>query len=150
MIKKKFLKLISLILGFILTSCDSSPIINNKDDPGSGTAEYGTPSAVYKISGHVKDTQDNPIEGIQISFQHISVLTDNEGEWNIDSTTFPCWDDECELLVEDIDGPDNGGEFQDKTVDLNLQQTEDGSGWNDGTFEEHSIEIVVEEVVDEP
>lgn len=43
--------------------------------------------------------------------------------------------DKVHLKFEDIDGPENGGEFETVEVDARIVQIEDGRDWYSGTFE---------------
>jgi putative lipoprotein (rSAM/lipoprotein system) len=63
------------------------------------------------------------------------VLTDENGCFELDEFHSVFND---KLIVEDIDGEDNGGEFQSDTIkvwDLPKKQIEKGSGWYEGKYE---------------
>ena len=48
------------------------------------------------------------------------------------------------LEFTDIDGEENGGDFQYQEVPVPVQQTEPGDGgWNNGKFEAEGVEIVM-------
>ncbi len=89
---------------------------------GSPVAMYGAPPDDYwrTLSLRVKNVMGEPIEGIRVSFIPYSgdpsVLgnTDSAGELLLDYDVSA-----GELLgLDDTDGPDNGGDFQSKAVDI--------------------------------
>lgn len=142
--KRKILKLLSVILGLIVSACSIA------DETNPPAPMYGMPSAEYKVNGTVKNESGDPIEGIQITLNsEVQVYSDENGEWLIEDNAVANFDESI-LEVEDIDGTDNGGEFSDKTVELTLTQTEDGDGdWDEGTYEQHDIDIVLTEETEE-
>ena len=127
-LKKTFFKILAFILGFLATSCDLG--INN--DPPIHVM-YGIPTTEYKISGFVKDNQNTPIEGIEINFHFTSTYTNPDGSFSIDEELSSFHD--SKLYAVDIDGTENGGEFQSEEFDLNLTETD----------EQHDIEIILDE-----
>lgn len=132
-----FYKFVVLILGSLgISGCSKS----------IGPEEYGCPHADYKVSGTVVKTVDQaPIEGIEIEFNERKVYSNEEGDWVIDITAFPCGSD-CRLIVRDIDGAEKGGSFKEDSLELDLKKTGLGSGdWYHGTFEQHDIIIEMEE-----
>lgn len=120
------------------------------DEYGVVICEYGVPSADYIIKGTVTDETGNPIQGIKTSLKEIpdyypeytysrdSTLTDAAGKYQINTRLFVGhqWD---RLVVEDIDGEANGGEFLSDTIDISkLEAKKIGEGdgnWNDGKYE---------------
>jgi len=130
---------LSALLGLLgFESCDSP------EEYGSIPVEYGTPHADYIVKGVVSDEAGNPVQGIQANFMYdmnfgvISASTDASGNYEINARAFPEFHD-CQLVVEDIDGEANGGEFLSDTLDLSTKkpvQVKKGSGaWYDGTYE---------------
>ena len=105
--------------------------------------EYGTPTVDYQVKGFVTDLLGTPIQGIKVRapYSYIdgsegqSVLTDENGRFELDEFHSMLYG---KLYVEDIDGEDNGGEFQSDTIkvwDLPKKQIEKGSGWYEGKYE---------------
>ena len=105
--------------------------------------EYGTPNADFQIKGQVTYEGGIPIPGIRVRapYSYIdgsdgqSVLTDENGLFELDEFHSMLYG---KLYVEDIDGEDNGGEFQSDTInvwDLPKKEVEKGSGWYEGKFE---------------
>ena len=73
-------------------------------------AEYGTPSATYKIFGKVTSEDNTNIRSIRVIMQNDTAHTDENGQYNVQTTDFP-GDQDFLLEIEDIDGTSNG-EFQ--------------------------------------
>ncbi len=105
--------------------------------------EYGTPNADFQIKGQVTYEGGIPIPGIRVRapYSYIDgsdgqrVLTDENGRFELDEFHSMLYG---RLYVEDIDGEDNGGEFQSDTInvwDLPKKEVEKGSGWYKGKFE---------------
>lgn len=91
------------------------------------TACYGpAPYAPYlSLTGKVVDGNDKPIEGIRYSTVDgdFSNKTADDGSFYYaricDAESVP---ETLTLKFVDIDGPDNGGEFEEKTVTVNLKE----------------------------
>ena len=106
--------------------------------------EYGTPNADFQIKGQVTYEGGIPIPGIRVRapYSYIdgsegqNVLTDENGRFELDEFHSMLYG---KLYVEDIDGEDNGGEFQSDTIkvrDLPKKEVEKGDGsWYMGKYE---------------
>lgn len=119
--------------------------------------EYGTPHVNFRATARVVDKEGKPIEGIRVAILHESWdgeyyredfewrtgYTDYEG--NIDATASP-FAVPKQLIVEDVDGEANGGEFESQIVDVvGFEQTENGSGnWYDGAYKFDMGEVALE------
>ena len=103
----KLLSICLIFLGF--GSCGLLPRI-----------EYGSPSASYKISGKIVVDEDGggqPIKGLKISLNYSEgfdlypimnpVYTLPDGQFLLDSKSGPAFSS-LVLLVEDVDGAENG------------------------------------------
>ena len=116
---------------------------------------YGTPSADYEIKGKVLDADGDPIKGIKVEVQTyvagpepipiIRKFSLDDGTYDASVQTFPV--SKLRLVAQDVDGAENGGEFEEKTVELDFSKVEatgDKGAWYSGKF---SIEqdIVLEE-----
>lgn len=104
---------------------------------------YGTPTADYKAEGSVTDEEGNPIEGIKVKVElrgyynnpseTKSVYSGGDGQF-----ITPQYSNQeiISLTAIDIDGGNNGGEFEDKTINLQgIKPTLDKSnadGWYQG------------------
>jgi len=111
---------------------------------GNYTAEYGMPYAQYVVSGHVEDANGDPINGIELALganTYEPAHSGPDGTWSIDTSGSFCHPD-CTVEATDVDGADNGGLYEPKTVDITLTQTDPGSGtWDEGTWEVHDVAI---------
>lgn len=112
--------------------------------------EYGTPNVDYIIRGTVTDEVGTPILGIKTVLKDIpdnypdyaysidSAMTDAAGKYQIEKRIY-VHQDGRKLIVEDIDGEANGGEFLSDTVDISkLEAKKIGEGdgrWNSGKYE---------------
>ena len=96
-----------LLLGAILgpAACVTSP-------------EYGPPSALYLLDGHVVTAPSGvPIPGIMVDFHGNRAVTGVDGSWNIQANIILSGDVDF-LEVRDTDGEENGGLFTGETVHL--------------------------------
>lgn len=112
---------------------------------------YGTPSADYEVKGKVLDADGDPIKGIKVSlmedpvYNSVSTHSIENGEFKVCLRTIPF--DKVQLTAQDIDGAENGGEFEEKTLELDFSKvayTGESDGWYHG---KKSLEqdIVLEE-----
>lgn len=135
------------ILGFTLPVMGCVPVM------------YGSPSATYEVKGKVLDNEGNPINGIKIVLQDDATdpnpyeIAESQslenGDYKIRNTILPR--SKLYLSVEDIDGTENGGEFEEQTIELDFSKVEatgDKGAWYEGTksLEKH---IVMQEKSDE-
>ncbi len=139
---KKFLSKSLSILGFSIPmfGCDVPDM-------------YGTPWADYEVKGKVLNADGDPIKGIKVSLiedQYNSQSTQSleNGEFKVKLGAIPF--DKLQLTAQDIDGTENGGEFEEKTVELDFSKVGfegDSDGWYHG---KKSLEqtIVLEEKTD--
>lgn len=114
---------------------------------------YGTPWADYEVKGKVLDADGEPIKGVKVSLienQYYSQSTQSleNGVFKVSLQTIPF--EHLQLTAEDVDGAENGGEFEDKTIELDfskIKYTGDSDGWYHG---KKSLEqdVVLEEKVD--
>ena len=138
--KKIITKSLSII-GFTLPVVGCVPVM------------YGSPSTTYEVKGKVLDNKGNPINGIKIALQDDATdpnpyeIAESQslenGDYKIRSKLY--------LSVEDIDGAENGGEFEEQTIELDFSKVEatgDKDEWYNGTksLEKH---IVMQEKSDE-
>lgn len=115
---------------------------------------YGTPWADYEVKGKVLDADGDPIKGIKVSLiedQYNSQSTQSleNGTFKVSLGTIPF--DKLKLTAQDIDGAENGGEFEEKTVELDFSKIEytgdkDAWYWGKKSLEQ---DIVLEEKSDE-
>ena len=79
------------------------------------TEEYGTPYAEYEVKGRVSDAEGTPISGIRVS------MGESQDSY-MDS-----------VAVTDAEGR-GGGLFEEQTVTVQAEMTEEGDGWDEGDY----------------
>ncbi len=98
----------------------------SKDEPMD---MYGTPTARYHLSGTVADETGKRIDGILISIEKkngnywenfISKKSEYGGSYHVYFETWP-ESSSTKIIIQDIDGDANGGEFANDTIDINYQ-----------------------------
>lgn len=135
---RKRLSLLALALLGFATACDKKPV-----------DMYGTPRADFRARGKVSDNEGRPIRGIQVrseAYESREILTSEDGSYDISGSMFP---NRMRLTFTDIDGPDNGGEFLERAVDVKFTQDDrtgkgDGS-WYSGSFAREGIDVTLVE-----
>ena len=137
-------KLIYLLIGALgFTACSEN---GDNDGGGGAMCEYGTPTVHFAVKGRVTDEDGNPIKGIVISSTGV-------GDVGVDKTLEAVSAEDGSFATErikafsvygkltftDIDGAENGGEFETQTVELHtLPETkiaEGDGGWDVGEYE---------------
>ena len=130
---KFFDRIIVLLLGCLGLFCGCEKY--NVDMYGM-PVEYGTPSGEYVLKGIITDKEtSNPIKNIQVVRYRDTIYTDTEGKFIMLSYG---GFSKFHLKIEDIDGEENGGDFQSEETDVEFtqaDQVEQGDGnWNEGKF----------------
>ena len=143
--KRKLMYFLLSALGFS-AACDK-----HENEPGQ-VCMYGTPRIDFRIRGKVSDPAGNPIPGIEVrggqgSYSDVEpAFTDKEGLYDIAGSAFPAAFD---LSFNDIDGPENGGEFEPKTLSVRFaddEQTQPGEGgWFQGTYARTGADVTLAE-----
>lgn len=134
------------ILGF--PSCskeESDPLESPYVNPGEMMAAYGTPTAVYKVSGKVFSGSGKPIPGIKVdvmfernwSFdfngKSTTLYTSADGSFAAEFRNYPR--NNVTISFSDVDGDNNQGEFQSQSVNITAKQIGKGDGhWFQGTY----------------
>ena len=126
----KIIKFLLICLGFkSVVACHST------------TEEYGTPYAEYEVKGRVSDAEGTPIQGIRVSmgesqdrYMDSVAVTDAEGRFHVIHGTFPFRDNTFDIQFTDIDGEAGGGLFDEQTVTVQAEMTEEGDGWDEGDY----------------
>lgn len=115
---------------------------------------YGSPSADYEVKGKVLDADGDPIKGIKVSVsenQYHSQSTQSleNGVFKVTIETIPF--DKLKLTAQDIDGAENGGEFEEKTIELDFSKVkfEGGDGWYSGKKSLEQNIVLEEKAADE-
>lgn len=141
--KNKLIWMLLALLGFS-TACD---------ELGLQSDEYGSPHAYFSVKGKVVNSEGEPIENIGVNPENDPyapvVLTDRFGEFVFDkSTAFSLPDNKLTLYFSDIDG-EQGGLFNDNSVEVEFRQVEDGfGGWYSGTYEADDLNVQMQQVAE--
>ena len=120
--KKVMMAVLSLLgFSFVVTSC------------------YGAPAADYTFKGKVSDEDGKPIPGIRVSVGSkdygVQTTTDTDGGFNLGCRSFYP-EDGVMFYYEDVDGPDNGGEFMSDSTKVEITLTKKSNGrWYLGEYE---------------
>lgn len=137
--KEKLLLAAAALLGFA-TACDS-----NKRQ----TDMYGTPYNNYKIKGKVTDKAGQPIKGIEVrsnaALPTPEATTAADGTYDLAGQGIG---NMARVTFTDTDGPANGGDFAEKTVDIKFteaERTAQGEGWDRGSFAKSGVDETLEE-----
>ena len=151
--KVKFYRWYNSLLASLLTFLGYGCTMNEPIDMyGTPILMYGTPTVTYNIKGTVTDEDGKAINGIKVkatintsdeaNTEHIldAKITDAEGKYIMKIYDYiPVNDSNHKLIIEDIDGAENGGEFQSDTIkvtDLEIKKISGPDGeWNLGVFE---------------
>lgn len=132
----KFLNWVLVTLGFATTvSCQMYGTLKPMyGTPYPDPVMYGQPYMSYEVSGKVVDEEMKPIEGIQVvGVENDTTYTAADGSFFISAKEWSS----PEAIFEDIDGPENGGEFKTRHEyfpGIEMRQVEKGSGWYRGKY----------------
>lgn len=130
-------RLLYLFLGALgFTACSDNSMM----------CEYGTPTVQFTVKGRVTDADGKPIKGIVISSKEVNYFSENGGleavtgeDGHFATQRVKAIGIHGKLLFTDIDGAENGGEFETQTVELHtLPETkiaEGDGGWDVGKYE---------------
>ena len=128
---KRFIYFLLALLGFGAGACD-----NGWGDP---VPEYGCPHMTFSLKARVIDEAGKPIEGIEVQTRNGDFYMDNfsDAEGNIDLTTGMWPNINIDVIFTDVDGEENGGEFE--TLELNIsdkvEKVKEGDGrWYNGEY----------------
>lgn len=107
--KNRLLLSLLAILGFSGCS-DGDDIIDTPD-------MYGVPMADFLFKGELQDAEGNPIQGVDVEIKYYESMT-SEADGSF-SSTFAGWPiNDYTMIFTDVDGEENGGEFQTKEIEL--------------------------------
>ena len=93
--------------------------------------------------GSVKDGNGKPIKGIQVvaeqtysgkTVQRDTLYSDEKGQFSLSKNEHPLYRS-LDVIFNDVDGADNGGEFESKTASkVKYERTKKGKDWYEGEF----------------
>ena len=148
--KVRFNRWYNAVLTALLSMLGFSCSVNEPDEYGTPIMEYGTPHADYIFKGIVTDEAGSPVQGVKTSLktafendnkQYVlgldSVLSDGSGAYLLKYAGMK--DHSLRLIVEDVDGVANGGEFLSDTLKIDfdkaVQTKQSDEFWYDGAYE---------------
>lgn len=146
---KRLIYFLLSILGFGAVSCDGS----------NDVCMYGVPTAKYVVNARVVDPEGNPIKGIEVvvsegedfedeSARLLQTTTNDDGTL-VENTTRGWPLTKLYVRFTDVDGEENGGEFEEHIKDAyachETNKIEEGDGsWYSGGYEVKVGEITLE------
>ena len=107
---------------------------------------YGCPHSDYEVKGVVTDEEGNGINSIRVvvstqpldtdlKFNADTLWTDGNGEYGM-TPEYAAFSKKVYMKFEDVDGSENGGEFQTVKKTVPLVQVKEGDGsWYEGAYE---------------
>ena len=116
-------------MGFGMAGCDGID---------RAAPEYGCPYVNFNLKARVVDEAGEPIPGIEVRLNNDwgkLAESDNLGEIDALGSTFP--GNQYEIVFKDVDGAENGGEFETLVLDITdkVEQTAEGEGsWYAGDY----------------
>ena len=140
-ILKKYNRLISILLSILgiggtytFSGCDKTP-----------SAEYGIPSATFRIYGQVTSEDGIKIPYIKVGMQYDSSFTNENGDYTIKINSFPS-DQDFFMEYSDVDGAINGSyQSKDTIISFKDPQFVNGDGsWYSGEASK-KVDIQLEE-----
>ena len=145
-------RLVAAVLGLLGFASCSKEVYEERDNY---LVMYGQPQADFKLIGNVTDESGKPIKDISVTvkyhwhipnqpwviydkndFYHdVNINTDVKGTYQLSESIMDRPTD-LTLVFEDIDGPENGGDFAPAEATPSITQTRDASGaWFLGAYE---------------
>ena len=131
-LNRSILRKINYCIGFILSLFGLTTFMSCEYGVPPVTAEYGTPSAEFHISGRVENKLGKSIEGIKVSVynqQNPLDTTNSDGSFKIDIYNY--WpEEEISLIASDIDSTQNG-HYKTDTIYITPEYKKDpNNSWN--------------------
>ena len=131
-LNRSILRKINYCIGFILSLFGLTTFMSCEYGVPPVTAEYGTPSAEFHISGRVENKLGKSIEGIKVSVynqQNPLDTTNSDGSFKIDIYNY--WpEEEISLIASDIDSTQNG-HYKTDTIYISPNYERDpNNSWN--------------------
>ena len=142
--KNLLFKLLKITLGLIGVTIVDSCVFR---------VEYGCPHADFQVKGVVSDENDNGIQGIRVVIKgeypnsyYSGAVPKTDTLWTDRNGTYMLTDGQdiggyaylssVKLEFEDVDGAENGGEFQKVEIEVPVFKVKEGDGsWYDGAYE---------------
>ena len=131
--KRKILKKNNRLISILLSILGIGGTYTFSGCDGTNSAEYGTPSATFRIYGKVTSEDGAKIPYIKVAMHYDSTFTNENGDYTIEIGSFP---QSQEFFAEftDVDGAANGSyQSKDTIVSFEDPQFVNGDGsWYSG------------------
>ena len=108
---------------------------------------YGTPMVEFSVKGRVVDADSNPIPNIEVSWGNMygKTVTAEDGTFEYRNEEIGFEMNDVTLTFTDVDGEENGGDFETEEVQVPLTQTDPGDGnWDCGEYSATDVEVVLD------
>lgn len=130
----------ALALPLLAAPLFSSCMVENENPEDGFNASSNEPIANYQVIGKVTDVEGGPISGIRVIadystdvvYRADTLYTDRDGQYS-KFLTIPRVGS-FYMSFADIDGNENGGEFEPKSERVNPIRTEISSGYFGGSY----------------
>ena len=111
---------------------------------GAVVTEYGVQMVEYKVSGKVVDEDNNPIPYILVGddYSDNHSLTKEDGTFVFESQAVIFGEQAVMLNFRDLDGEENGGDFETKLQSVQLSQM---ASENAEAYEASGVEVVLDQ-----
>ena len=109
---------------------------------GAVVAEYGVQMVEYRVTGKVVDEENNPIADILVGddYSDNHALTKDDGTFVFKSEAVIFSNQDITMNFRDLDGEENGGEFESKIQSVSLaEDTSEG----ELTYEADDVKVVL-------
>ena len=151
-LNRSILRKINYCIGFILSLFGLTTFMSCEYGVPPVTAEYGTPSAEFHISGRVENKLGKSIEGIKVSVysqQNPLDTTNSDGSFKID--IYDYWpEEEISLIASDIDSTQNG-HYKTDTIYITPEYKKDpNNSWNQIANIDNVVITLEEEEKEQP
>ena len=109
---------------------------------------YGTPMVEFSVKGRVVDADSNPIPNIEVTWAgntYGKAVTAEDGTFQYANEDIGFEMTDVTLTFTDVDGEENGGDFETEEVQVPLTQTDPGDGnWDCGEYAAEDVVVVLD------
>ena len=109
---------------------------------------YGTPMVEFSVKGRVVDADSNPIPNIEVTWAgntYGKSVTAEDGTFEYKNEDIGLDMTDVTLTFTDVDGEENGGDFETEEVLVPLTQTDPGDGnWDCGDYAAEDVVVVLD------
>ena len=120
-------------------------MVSLNDD--SVAAAYGVPLVEFSVKGKVVDADSNPIPNIEVTWGNMygKTVTAEDGTFHYKNEDMGFEMTDVTLTFTDVDGEENGGDFETEEVLVPLTQTDPGDGnWDCGDYAAEDVVVVLD------